>query len=611
MDKSKKMNRFKILLIPVLLVITGLAGCADFLDIVPDERPTEEDAFQDRFAAEDFLYSCYAPIPNLRNSVSSIDFMTSDEVVTAFEHETFAHFPRGNYTASSPVISYWNDLYRGIRQSWILINNVDLTPGLSEELKREYKAEARFLIGYYHFLLARMYGPIIIQRDVADVDIPYSEYPGRSTFDETVDFIVDILDEAATDLPERRTATDYGRATSTIAKALKARLLLYAASPLFNGGGPEMSSFYQNFTDDQGQQLISTSYDREKWARAVDAAKEAIDLAESVGHVLYTNSAVSSALPADPVEKDLRFTFVDKNSNEIIWAETRPEGVYMFQNKSTPYLGGSSWNGVAPTLAMLELFYTENGLPIDVDPDFDYQNRYDIANGPLGTTLALNLNREPRFNAWIAYHNSYYEIERNGQDQIVAQFRKDDGQGIQNRSNNYSPTGYLNKKGVHPQLNQNTLQVSEQYPWPKIRLAELYLNYAEALIEYGEDFATAKEYIDRVRERAGIPSIDEAWAVVGGADDQETLRRIVRQERSVEFYLENHRFWDLRRWMIAEEHLDSQPYGMNIHGVTDNEFFRVTEVVFPRRFNSPAHYLMPIPIQEINTNPSLVQNPGY
>lgn len=606
------MKRLKTLLVPVLLIIgMGIAGCADFLDIVPDERPTEEDAFQDRFAAEDFLYSCYSPIPNLRNSVNSIDFMTSDEVVTAFEHETFAQFPRGNYTASSPVISYWNDLYRGIRQSWILINNVDSTPGLSDDLKTEYKAEARFLIGYYHFLLARMYGPIVLQRDVANVDIPYDEYPGRSTYDEAVEFIVNILDEAAIDLPARRTATDYGRATSTAAKALKARLLLYAASPLFNGGGSDMSSYYSNFTDETDKQLISINYNREKWARAATATREAIEAAEVAGHVLYSNSAVNSALPADPIEKDLRFTFVDRNSHEIIWAETRQEGVYMFQNKSTPFSGGTSWNGVAPTLTMLEMFNTENGLPIDVDPNYNYSNRYRVVDGPLGTTMALNLNREPRFNAWIAYHNSYYEIQRDGQDQILVQFRKEDGQGIQSRSNNYSPTGYLNKKGIHPHLNQTTLQVSEQYPWPKIRLAELYLNYAEALIEYGEDFATAKEYLDRVRNRAGIPGVDEAWAIVGGANDQETLRRIVRQERSVELYLENHRFWDLRRWMIAEDYLDNQPFGMNIQGATDNEFFQVTEVVFPRRFNSPAHYLMPIPIQEINTNPSLVQNPGY
>src|SRR5699024_5574077 len=122
------------------------------------------------------------------------------------------------------------------------------------------------------------------------------------------------------------------------------------------------------------------------------------------------------------------------------------------------------------------------------------------------------------------------------------------------RTNNYSPTGYLNKKGVSPLLNQSVLQMSEHYPWPVIRLSELYLNYAEALIEYGQDLGTAKQYIDLVRERAGIPSIDQAWAPIGGANDQNTLREIVRQERTIELYLENHRFWDLRRWQIANDY---------------------------------------------------------
>src|SRR5699024_8103759 len=104
------------------------SGCSDFLNVVPDERPTEEDAFADRFKAENYLYSVYAPMPNKRTSFS-IDLMTADEVVTAFEHENWAQFPKGQFTASNPVISYWSTLYKGIRQAYILINNVDSTPG--------------------------------------------------------------------------------------------------------------------------------------------------------------------------------------------------------------------------------------------------------------------------------------------------------------------------------------------------------------------------------------------------------------------------------------------------------------------------------------------------
>jgi starch-binding outer membrane protein, SusD/RagB family len=605
-----KIKYFAFLL---LLGATTLAGCQKYLDIVPDERPTEKDAFKDIYAAENFLYSCYAPLPNPRQGTVSIDLFTTDEVVTAFEHETFAQFPKGTFTASNPVISYWSTLYKGIRQCYILIENIDKTPGLSDEKKALYKAEAKFLVGYYHFLLARMYGPIIIQQGVADVAMDFSSYPSRAPYEECVTFITNMLDEAAAGLPPRPISpNEYGRATSIAAKSIKARMLLYAASPLFNGGGGEQPSLYSGFKGKDGKDLIPTVYDREKWKKAAEAAKEAIALAESNGHQLYHyNSSVNSELPASPVEKDLRFVFIDKNSPEVIFADTRREGIYDFQNKSTPFIQGTSWNGIAPTLTMVEQFYTKNGLPIDKDPDFDFAGRYSIATGPDGATMAVNLNREPRFNAWVAYHNSYYEIVRGSQKQVLMKFRKNDAHGIQGRSNNFSPTGYLNKKGVHPLLVQDQLSVTQHYPWPVVRLAELYLNYAEALIEYGEDLTTAKSYIDRVRTRAGIPTIDAAWANIGGANDKATLREIVRQERTIEFYLENQRFWDLRRWMIAEQYFDVKAKGMNIQGAIDADFFKVTEVVYPRNFRAPAFYLMPIPIGELNKNENLVQNPGY
>jgi len=605
--------RIKYIFLTLLFFAVTAAGCKKFLDIVPDERPTEKDAFRDPNAALDFLYSCYSFLPAQRVGQSSIDLMTTDEVVTAFEHEVFAQFPKGQYTASNPVISYWATLYKGIRQSYILIDNVDKTPGLPENDKAIYKAEAKFLIAYYHFLLIRMYGPVIIQTGVADIETDASTYPARSTYDECVKVVVDMLDEAAAGLPAKPLAPSaYGRATSIIAKSVKARMLLYAASPLFNGGGGTMPSFYANFKDKDGKQLIPTTYDKEKWKKAADAAKEAIDLAEANGIALYKNSTIASALPSNPVEKDLRFTFIDKNSAELIWADTRREGIYDFQNKSTPYLTVGAYNGVAPTLTMVETFYTANGLPIDKDPAFNYASRYAVVNGANGTTMSLNLNREPRFNAWIGYHNSNYEIIRGSANFIKVQFRKPDNCGIQSRSNNYSPTGYLNKKGVSPLLVQTAEESpKEQYPWPVIRLAELYLNYAEALIEYGENFTTAKTYIDKVRTRAGIPTVDNAWAAVGGANDQATMRSIVRQERSIELYLENHRFWDLRRWMIAEPYLGVKAKGMNIQGATDADFFKITEVVFPRVFRAPAFYLMPIPIAEINKAEKLIQNPGY
>lgn len=600
----------------LFLAIT--TSCSNFLDVVPDERPTEEDAFVDEFAAERFLYSCYNYLPAVRVGQSSIDLMTTDEVITSFEHETFAQFPKGTFTASNPVISYWGTLYKGIRQTYILIENIDKVPGLSDAKKADYKAQANFLIGYYHFLLVRMYGPVILIDGVEDVNQPSASYKARSTYDESVNFVVTKLDEAAASLPTKRVGNEYGLATSLAAKAIKARILLYAASPLFNGGGGSKASFYSGFADKSGTQLISSTYDKEKWKKAIDAYKEVIDLAEGQGYGLYSNSTMTG-LPAVQVEKDLRYTFVDKESNELIWTDTRREGIYDFQNKSTPFFSPGAYNGVSPTLSMVELFYTENGLPIDKDPQYNYSGRYGVGTSPAGgSTLNLNLNREPRFNAWISYHNGIYEILRPGSiTSVKTMFRKNDDQGIKGRANNYSPTGYLNKKGVSPKFgaNQNIETqptIAESYPWPLVRLAELYLSYAEALIEYdASNITLAKTYIDRVRTRAGIPTVDESWAPIGGATTQAQLRSIVRQERSIEFYLENHRFWDLRRWMEAEQPLGTQAKGMNIQGTTDADFFNITTVQFVRNFRSPAFYLMPIPTADINKNPNIVQNVGY
>lgn len=600
----------------IFSLVLSVSGC-DYLDVVPDERPTEKDAFKNKYAAENFLYSCYSYLPQPRSGTGSIDFMTADEVVTAFEHETFANFPKGNYTASNPVISYWNTLFKGIRQCYLMIDGVDATPDLDAEKKSLYKAEAKFLIAYYHWLLVRMYGPSIIVHGVIDPNTPMDKFPYRTSYDECISQIATMFDEAASQLPVQHKSLDYdyGRATKVAAKALKARMLLYAASPLFNGGGGEMPSLYDKFLNVDGTQMISTTYDANKWKIAADATLDAINEAEAAGFKLYVDKQTATITePTDPIERNLRLTFMEMPSEEVIWADTRPEGAYDLHNKSTPFVEGYAWNGVAPTLQMVENFYTKNGLPIDEDPTYAYDSRYAVVDGPNGKTMSLNLNREPRFNAWIAYHNSYYEITRESGKKMLVQFRKNDAQGIKNRANNYSPTGYLNKKGVHPSYNQRSLaSPSPKYAWPIVRLAELYLNYAEALIEGGSDFATAKQYIDRVRVRAGIPSVDDAWAnaETPGANDKLTLRKIVRQERTNEFYLENMRFWDLRRWMIADKYLDVKAKGMNIQGATDEAFFQVTEVAFPRKFRADAFWLMPIPQGEINKNEHLVQNPGY
>ena len=231
--------------------------------------------------------------------------------------------------------------------------------------------------------------------------------------------------------------------------------------------------------------------------------------------------------------------------------------------------------------------------------------------------MNLNIDREPRFYAWVAFQNGYYEVlRRDGADDnaniVQTRFRKNDVFGIKERTTNYTPTGYLNKKGCSPLYNNIQEDVAApHYPWPVIRMAELYLNLAEAYANLGRiDEAAAA--LKPVRERAGLDPVDEAFEKAGLTLGRDEMIRMARQERTIELYLEGHRFWDVRRWKEGDKYFNVRPKGMNYNGESDADFFRVTEVIVQRKFMTPMHYLMPIPKDDINKNErKFVQNPGY
>jgi hypothetical protein len=615
----------------------GMTACLDYLDVVPDEIPTEKDAFMDEAAVDRFLYSCYAYLPAPADGANSLDLMTGDEVITAFEHEKFAGFPKGNYTAATPVISYWDTFFQGLRQCYLLINNVEINvAGLTQERIDAYKAEAEFLIAYYHYLLIRCYGASILIREEPDATTSAENYLGRSPLDECVEFVCETFDKAAVALPATQAGNDYGRATSVAAKALKAKMLVYAASPLLN------SDRYKDVVDKEGNHLFPTAADPAKWTRAKTALEEAIKAAEDAGHRLYTLPAGYgvNTYPNDPTQRTLRYNLLEPGNPDIIWADCRtPSAItqYGLQNKSLP--GGMAakdplWNGVSPTWAMLNRFYTENGLPIDEDPAYNYTGLMSIATitdekygKPNEKTLNFNLGREPRYYAWVAYQNGWFEIGNNTSNgaysENVANYsdgrlqtgfvigeNSSRGPSLSNmRTNNYAATCYLNKKGVSPDYQVSTGTPSAPaYPWPLMRMADLYLLYAEACVECN-DLTTARNYLNQIRTHAGIPTAETSWQGVAELN-QSKMRDIVRRERMIELYLENQNFWDIRRWLMGEECFDRKVQGLKNDAVTIEAMSVVTTYDFERKFG--AHqYLLPIPDSDVRKNPKIVQNPGY
>jgi hypothetical protein len=667
----------KIAILFSAAVLLWTAPACTFLDVVPEDRPKEEDAFKDVDALRRYLYACYGALPSPHHCELSEDLYTSDETVLCMEHEDYHQFLRGLYSSGNTTINSvltWKTLPQGIMQCYLLLENADKVPGVTEKMLREYTGHATFLIAYFHFMMLRSYGPIILQGGKSELSLPQADFPARTSYDECVTWIAAKFDEAvAKGLPVTLAPEEYGLANVATARAIKARMLLYAASPLFNGGKAyytpdgdphvtnyttgtdDLSNTWNGFKNKDGGQLISSTYDPSKWERARDAAWEAVQAAEAAGFVLYRdehNLRTEMPFPTNAVERRLRLFAVDKaNTNELLWVDARNSwnaiNGYGLQNKCAPGTNNALWamDGLGPSLTMVETFYTENGLPITEDRSWSgFANPYAMVSNttpapatgipapaqahytgafpgttlrPLNNTLALNLGREPRFKAWVAYHGSYYEYNTPGnthtQGLIAVGFRKYDNCGKKSAPDYYPPSGYLNKKGQNPLNSYGGASGGSVtgYPWSLIRLAEVYLNYAEACVETGgSDLDKAIEYINKIRDRAGIPLLDDAWRPTGKTLNQDLLRRIVRQERTIELYLENHRFWDIRRWLLGTKYNNVPARGMAFDEDDDAGFLKVVNVIQPRSFNN-NFYLMPIPIDEINKNTKLVQNPGY
>lgn len=623
------------------LLLLSLSSC-NYLDIVPDEVVKNEDTYETPDLVRDYLYSCYSFLPTNRQISNNAYWMMCGAETSFYRKEMFSTFNEGSYGPSylHMTTDTWSPIWEGIRRCYMFLDILDKAQGLVEDDKQHYRGEANFLIAYYHFLSLRSYGPTCIIDKLYDPKQDASEYPERSSYDEVVDFINRKLDEAFPDLAVSFSGSDYGRATKAVVYALKSRLYLYAASPLFNGN----SEMYADFKSKQdGRNLISQEYSVDKWRKSAEITWEAITKLTELGYRLYDDQDAGTpdderpGLP-NPAQRRIRYSVIDftRPNPEVIWADTREEGYYDIQNRSIPrqpnYYVYDGSGGIAPTLQMVEYFYTKNGLPIDKDKTFDYEGRYDIVEMPVnydgndysdesnGTSIKLHLNREPRFYANIGFHHGFFEItdydgaltnEDPAKRVIVEELRNSDTHGRHNQDLYYSVTGYHNKKLVHPAYNKDGYI---DYPLPLFRMAELYLNYAEALIEIGEDLETAKVYINKVRERAGIPDVDDAWnnfsTQPGYQNTQEGLREIVRQERLLEFYLEGYKFFDIRRWKIAEKWLGVPDLGLNVSADDDEGFFQVKEVPLTRRFHK-GQYLMPIPMDETNKMPQLVQNPYY
>lgn len=643
------MKRYLILIITHLLFSIVFTGCKRYLNVTPDGIGTIEYAFRKRSEAEKYLFTVYNNLPSYGNSAADPGFVTGDEFAIHYPSTYFDiglnRIQRGEQNIVNPFGNYWDGwnggkpYFQALRECNIFLDNVETVPDLTESERKRWIAEVKFLKTYYHFYLFRMYGPIPLIKESLPVSASIEEVRvSRQPVDEVIGYIVSLIDESVTDLPQNilNEASELGRITKPIALALKAQVLVTAASPLFNG-----NQDYSSFKNKDGLALFNSNVDKEKWKAALDATKAAIDLAVSSGATLYYYTPISGETMSDStrITMNVRANITDKWNPEVIWgssnamassvqglAQARITSGDPSKLPSPPSTNESIRSMLAPPLHIAEMFYSNKGVPIEEDKTYDYENRFTRIRTATAqekyyikenmSTVQLHFDREPRFYASLGFDGGIWYGNGLFDDNKTWFIEGKAGQrGAQLGASLYSITGYWPKKLVNYKNDfgsNSDSYTTINYPWPVIRLAELYLMYAEALNEFSGPSDEVYKNLDLVRKRAGLLGVKESWTKYARnpnkPNSQDGLRDIIRREQLIETVFEGKRYWNLRRWKIAENYLNLPIKGWDLEQDDDN-YYRVKTVISP--IFSLKDYLWPISEDAIINNPNLVQNPGW
>jgi len=610
------------LLIPFIALLIIVACKKEFFDQVPDDILTLEEVFNRKDLSEGWLAEIYGQIRDEAHRTNNTPWdVLSDDADVSQRNNPF-RVNLGKWNASSNYWDFWTPYYKGIRSANTFLNHIDgnqeiLNERDGERLIRQRKAEARFLRAFFYSELLKQYGPVVLVGDEeiapdAPLDDPQMQL-ARAPFDECVNYIVSELDLAMKDLPmhyvnEPELVNDFGRASQVLCMAIKSRVLLYAASPLYNGNHD-----YAGFNNRDGTPLMNTTYAADKWKRAADAAKDLIDYAESSGDLgLYIKYKSDGSI--DPY-LSYRDVFLDSWNKEWILARNSND-LCSYQRSCTPRLA-NGYASMGPTQQLVDDYrmndgtvpvtgYQADGTPIINGASGYTESGFSSYKAPGATrevnTFNMYVNREPRFYVTVGYSGSDWINTTSGLGvrEIQLYYTGESGKG---GSHDYSETGYIFRKNVSPTYDPRQTCVQRSYVM--MRYAEILLNYVEALNEYDPGNPDILKYLNQIRERGGIPKL------TAGAGQQE-MQAEIRRERRIELTMEHLRYFDTRRWKIAERTDAGLFYGMNVEGGTSNSdptFFKRT--AFERRVFRKAFYLFPIPQIEVEKNPNCIQNPGW
>lgn len=593
-----------ILLIWILLfavssaVITSCEDMmGDYLEKPAGEDVTEDTIFSSKTQVETFLTSIYQMgIHSNLGYATLYDNIYSNRDENIFagasdEAETCAGWYRMNWWNEGSVSPNRSDDSRfdirfvAIRKITVLLDRVDDVPDITPAYKNQLIAEGKLIRALNYFEMMKRYGgmPIIKERLGLNDNLSIP----RSSLKEMLNFILQDIDEAYPDLPAHAMGNLRGRVHQGVALALKSKVLLYAASPLFNTNSP-----YLDFGSNNDLICLGEPKNMEWWTRAAAVADSCLQWAESNGCYLVTSQGV---------DKNYQYSWEIYDNPEIILAEKCANALGCWNRPwsgiipKTIIAGSTGTNGTAPLLNFVRKYEDKSGNKVNWDGGDDLQAKM--------STL------DYRFHQTIAYNLSWWNIKV----PEVQLWQENKEKGIS--EGDHLPdcfTGFWLHKLISPSI----MRPENQTPTPNstlFQLNEIYLNFAEAMNEaYGPDSKngykySAREAINIIRQRSGQPPVN------AGSGAHATFTELIRNERAIELAFDNHRFWDARRWMIAEDEgvMRGDMYGIKIYWIdTSPAEFRYTPYVYETRTFTKKMYLHPFSTSEVNKG-YLIQNPGY
>ncbi|MET6996509.1 RagB/SusD family nutrient uptake outer membrane protein [Chitinophaga defluvii] len=574
-----------ILSIFMLLALLATGCTKNYLNITPDGRTTLDDIFKDEKRTEAYLNRVYGQMPSYFWKYGFFDFLApfSDEayaysgavmgwsagVLNSGGNPLHTHQERGKGAY------HYGTFWAGIRDANMFLENVATANIPSAGNRARFRGEAQMLRAFYFWELIKEYGPMPIVTAPFTNDFDYTSLK-RPTFQECVDFIVKECDEviANDNIPVRITIeAERGRFTKAVAYAVKSQALLYNASPLWNSGN-----------------------DKSKWEAASLAAQSAINALTTQGYTLVDNYGdyflSKTDISSSPRDKETIY--------EIFEPQIDP--VFSIIN-SIPSKPGMFKVGATPTQELVDSYDMQaTGEPI-ITGYQDADHTQPILNPASGYNPAQPYEgRDPRFYATVWYNGAVYD-NIGGSPHIMETYVGGTDQLLKAPIGwAFTRTGYYLRKFIDPRLQSGQ---PEDTRFKKYRLAELYLNLAEAENEAHGPTNIAREAVRKIRARVNMPDFPANLS-------QQQFQERVRKERRVELAFEEHRFWDVRRWKILNQ-TDKLVTGMEIIKQPDNSFTYSRFVTERRNAWSDKFLILPIPIKETAIIPdfNLNQNPGW